>query len=375
MRRLLLVCLSLLLAGRAWTHDLSHSLVLLDFRPDGVGAELVLPLSELEKASGLPVSAAPEEAVSRFSPALKQYVLDHVQAVAPDGRAWSVAVAGMRVAAQQLQPDLLVDLRMQPPAGAPLRRFVLHDSAICQEVRSHAALVSVRNDWNSGTFAGQSKLLGSTQFGATALPVDRTHGSFWQGFGAVLALGMRHIAGGFDHLLFLFVLLLPAPLLVGQGRWGPYRGLRGSVAQLLKIVTAFTVGHSLTLLIGGLGWVRLPGRPVEILIALSILVSAVHAFRPWFAGKEPWVAGGFGLVHGLAFSGGIAGIGFTPWYLAMTILGFNLGVELMQIVVVLLLVPPLILLSRGESYAPWRMLGAGAAGAVALGWIVARVVA
>ena len=184
---------------------------------------------------------------------------------------------------------------------------------------------------------------------------------------------MQHIAGGLDHLLFLFVLLLPAPLLPAGKRWGAFRGLRGSFGQLLKIVTAFTLGHSLTLLIGGLGWLRLPQKPVEILIAVSILVSAIHAIRPIFAGKEPWVAGGFGLVHGLAFSTSIAQFGFSTWSLLMTILGFNLGIELMQLAIVLLVVPTLILLSRSGRYAPVRLAGATLAALAALTWIGARV--
>jgi hypothetical protein len=76
-------------------------------------------------------------------------------------------------------------------------------------------------------------------------------------------------------------------------RWHNVGGLKRSLVQLLKIVSAFTVGHSLTLLVGALGWVQLPGQAVETLIAASILVSAIHAIRPWFAGHEVFIAAGF----------------------------------------------------------------------------------
>jgi HupE / UreJ protein len=93
----------------------------------------------------------------------------------------------------------------------------------------------------------------------------------------------------------------------------------------LRIVTAFTLGHSLTLLAGALGWLRLPGQPVEILIAVSILVSAAHAQRPLFPGREAQVAAGFGLVHilvhGLAFTGTLAGLHLSAGPLALSILG------------------------------------------------------
>jgi HupE / UreJ protein len=105
------------------------------------------------------------------------------------------------------------------------------------------------------------------------------------GFGSMFRLGMRHIAEGTDHLLFLLALLLPAPLLVFGSGWAGFAGLRHSFAQILKVVTAFTVGHSITLALAGLGLVLVPTSPVEVLIAVSILVSAVHALRPLFPGR------------------------------------------------------------------------------------------
>ena len=192
----------------------------------------------------------------------------------------------------------------------------------------------------------------------------------------MLTLGLQHIAEGTDHLLFLLVLLLPAPLLVGpERRWGHFGGLRYSLLRLLKIVTAFTVGHSLTLALGGLGWVRWPSQPIEVLIAVSILVSAIHAIRPIFPGREPLIAASFGLIHGLAFAGTIAEYGFSPWYLGLSILGFNLGIELMQLAVVAVIIPWLILLSRTRFYTPVRLVGAVFGGTAALAWIGERTFA
>ncbi len=105
------------------------------------------------------------------------------------------------------------------------------------------------------------------------------------------------------------------------------------------MVTAFTIGHSITLIGGAFfGW-ALPSRPVEVLIAISILVSAIHACRPLFPGREAWVAGGFGLVHGLAFATLIGRFGLEPLQKAQSILGFNLGIELVQLGVVLAILP------------------------------------
>ena len=363
----------------ATAHQMPSSAVILDFSHVAVSAELILPLQELELGFKQPLLEHPEQVLPKYGPALKDYLLAHVHPVAPDGRPWSVEVGDMTVKMSEQPFDLVVRLDMRPPAGAPVRRFKLNYDVIAHEVISHKAFVFIRNDWDEARFqpAGHvpatPEAVGLIRYLVYSVDINRTDGSFWRGFGSVVAQGGRHIAEGLDHLLFLFALLLPAPLLSAGRRWGAFRGLKGSFVQLLKIVTAFTIGHSLTLLIGGMGWLRLPQQPVEVLIAVSILVSAIHAIRPIFAGKEAWVAGGFGLVHGLAFSTTIAQFGFSTWSLVVTILGFNLGIELMQIAVVVVVVPLLILSSRSRKYTPVRLTGAALAGAAALFWIGVRV--
>ena len=167
---------------------------------------------------------------------------------------------------------------------------------------------------------------------------------------SMFRLGMRHIAEGTDHLLFLLALLLPAPLLAVGGRWAGSAGVRPSLLRILKVVTAFTVGHSLTLALAAMGVVKVPGRPIEVLIAVSILVSAVNAMRPVFAGREAVVAGFFGLIHGLAFASTLSVLGLGRWERLLSILGFNLGIEAMQLMVVAAVLPSLLLLSRSRGY-------------------------
>ena len=357
-----------------------QSLVLLDFLRDGVAAELTLPMNELELAFQQPLMAEPEQVLARHDAALRRYLAAHIQPVAPDGRAWSVEVRDLHFkpaekSGEASMPDIIAHVFLRPPEGAPLRQFTLNYSVTCHEVMSHIALVSVRHDWHTATFAHQPQVLGAIQFTVTSVKVDRTSGSAWQGFRSVLALGMKHIAEGTDHLLFLLVLLLPAPLVVAGKKWGAFGGWRRSLGQLVKIVSAFTLGHSLTLFVGALGWLRLPSQPVEILIGVSILVSAIHAMRPMFAGREMWIASGFGLIHGLAFATLIAGYGFSPWHLGATILAFNLGIEFMQLFVVAATIPWLILLARTRWYPPLRVAGAAFAAIASLGWIGERALA
>ena len=149
--------------------------------------------------------------------------------------------------------------------------------------------------------------------------------------------------------------------------------MRACLLKIGTIVTAFTVGHSVTLAAGAINAVHVPSRPIETLIAVSILVSAAHALRPLFPGREAVIAGCFGLVHGMAFATALAELGLGRWDRVASIFGFNLGIECMQLVVVAIALPPLILLSRTRLYAPVRSAGALFAGAAATAWIAQRL--
>ncbi len=116
-----------------------------------------------------------------------------------------------------------------------------------------------------------------------------------------------------------------------------------------------------------LGAVNVPSRPVEVLIALSILVSALHAFRPIFPGKEAFIAAFFGLIHGLAFAATLDRLGLEHWEQVAGILAFNLGIEAMQMLVVAAILPSLMLLSRTPAYPIFRIGGVTVAGAACLG--------
>lgn len=193
------------------------------------------------------------------------------------------------------------------------------------------------------------------------------------GFASIYRLGMRHIAEGTDHLLFLLALLLPAPLIATARRWSKPSSIRDSVAGILKLVTAFTIGHSITLALAGFGLVHVPARPVEVLIAISILVSALHALRPLFPGREAQLAGFFGLVHGLAFAATITDLGLGAWERAASVLAFNLGIETMQLLVVAAVMPSLLLLRGTRMYSLFRVGGALFAAAAATGWVIERI--
>lgn len=364
-------------------HQQPTTLVVLDVSPNNVAMNLHVPLSELELAFGHDVARTPETSLEKWQAQFEAYLLTHIQVTTAKDQQWAVEVGEMKVEkAEQTQggsfQEVTVDLTLTPPAGVSTRKFTLNYDLIMHQVVSHKALVSIRSDWESGqTEAAQGKIgvihVNTETTKIDPFEINLEKGSWWEGFKGMIGLGMQHIKEGTDHLLFLLVLLLPAPLLANGSQWGAFGGSKYSVTRLLKIVTAFTIGHSVTLLAGAAGWLRLPQQPVEIVVAFSILISAVHAIRPLFSGKEMYVAAGFGLVHGLAFATVLSNLNLGAGALALSILGFNLGIELMQLFVIAITVPWLILLSLTPVYKRVRIIIAILAAIAALGWILERV--
>jgi hypothetical protein len=353
-------------------HPLPGSLVLLDFGQTSVQARLELPLDQLELAYGKSLSVDPAAAVAREHEALAAYLAAHVRPQTPDGRGWLLRTESLTVQRSANGPELSALMRWIPPDGAPLRRLHLEYDVISHEVVAHQVLITARNDWQRGVFGTAPEPLATLHWGYRALDIDRPQAPWWAAWVGLLRLGAQHIATGTDHLLFLLVLLLPAPLRATRGRWAEPIGLRPTLRHVLIVVSAFTLGHSLTLAAGALHWLRLPGSPVECLIALSILVSAVHATRPLMAGREAWIAAGFGLVHGLAFAETLAELGLDGNALVMAVLGFNLGIEAMQLLVVACVLPWLLWLAPRPIYRPLRLSLAALAGLAALAWLGER---
>lgn len=330
--------------------------ILLDFHGATAFAELQLPLERLQTALRMPLS---QQSIEVERARIAKYLGDHFSASLGDGRRFQIeAIDSPHLANIDGAPYVVARFRLMPPSGSNADLFDLHCDALLDRIPSQAILVSTHMDWRTSTFANDPQLLGVLRDADRDVRVDRTKGNWWSGFGSVFRLGVRHIADGADHLLFLLTLLLPAPLIVAYARWKGYSGIRRCLLQIGKVVTAFTLGHSITLAAGAMDLVHVPTRPIETLIAGSILVSAAHALRPVFPGREAVIAGCFGLVHGLAFATTLAGLGLGRWERVASIFGFNLGIEAMQLIVVAAALPALILLSRTRLYSSVRTAGA-----------------
>jgi hypothetical protein len=199
-----------------------------------------------------------------------------------------------------------------------------------------------------------------------------TSGAFAQ-LALYLHEGVWHIWLGYDHILFLVSLLLPAVLVRREGAWLPSASFRASFVDVAKVVTAFTLAHSITLSLAALGFVALPSRWVESAIALSVVLAALNNVFPVVANGRWLAAFGFGLLHGFGFAGALQDLGLPSGSLALSLAGFNLGVEAGQLAIVLAFLPLAYAIRATTAYRR-VVLAAGsiAIAAVAAVWLAER---
>jgi len=198
--------------------------------------------------------------------------------------------------------------------------------------------------------------------------------SRWRTFSQFLVNGVEHIWVGYDHILFLISLLLPS-VLVRRGReWLPVPRLRDALLGVLAVVTAFTVSHSITLTLAAIGIIGLPSRLVESGIALSVLLAALNTVFPLVSRSVWLLAFGFGFVHGLGFANVLADLGLPSGALALALASFNIGVEIGQLSIVLLVVPVIYLLRTRRFYRPWILVGGSCViASIATAWLISRM--
>jgi hydrogenase/urease accessory protein HupE len=370
-------------SNEIFAHPSPNSAVLLTVHSDGIDVELQLPISELQLIFGQDFIGKPKEIIPKYNEQLRTYILKHFRPTSLDNRAWNVILKDFSIEpSQQLDDkfyqDLSVHLQIIPPTGASTRAFNLNYDVIIHQVATHSIIVSIRQDWESGISAEEPSQIGVMSWDVVnnelhPFKVNLQQGSIWQGFKNMVTLGISHIWEGTDHILFILTLLLPSMLLAQKKRWAEFMGAKNSLTNLLKIITAFTIGHSLTLLLGSVHWINLPTKPIEIFIAITILISALHAYRPIYPKKEVLIAGVFGLIHGLAFAETLTNLQLSTQQMFLSILGFNIGIEMMQIFIILLVFPILILLNKTRYYTQIRQIGAIIMMILAFAWMVERI--
>lgn len=367
-RRLIgaLVVSLIFVSVHAWGHQANDSWISFSLTNGTVVGQWDLSVSDLDTALGLDDNddgTVSDEELAAHQDAILQFVLPHLK-VQTDGVERHVRVTGRKM--ESHLNGVYV--------GLP---FVLED----QNGTPEALQVSCNlfYDLNpkflnrvSVEFNGQQRTINliaeaPTQTFEFSKP-DVAHQFF-----VFVREGVWHIWSGFDHILFLLALLLPSVLWRRENSWQPVGEFRRALINVLKVVTAFTVAHSITLSLATLGLVHLPSRLTESCIAASVVIAAANNIYPLFTKREWMVAFGFGLIHGFGFASGLSDMGITRANLAVTVLAFNLGVEAGQLAIVSAFLPIAYALRASWVY-PRIVLAGGSCAIVLVAavWLVER---
>jgi hypothetical protein len=341
-------------SGSASAHLGSSKYLEVAIHRGGASVEVAIESVDAAMELGLGEDAEPST-VLRESDRIGRWLAEGIS-IERDGRRCRAEAGAVRRATRDARAFLELAIEYTCERG---ERLVLRDETVFADDPQHEAFVSVRH---GGETSAEILRRGRQE---TVLTTPKSTGEV---FLLYLGEGGLHFITGYDHMLFLLALLLAAGLVAKS------EGTRAAAKDVAIIVTAFTIGHSVTLAAAALEWIVLPSQPVEVAIALSIVAAAaINLVRPKARRGASLVALAFGLVHGFGFSSVLGEQGLPTGLEIVALLAFNLGIELAQLAVVGILIWPLTRLARSDRYETFVLKGGSVAIAlVAFYWAVER---
>lgn len=365
MIRILLLLTALLWSPVSQAHKASDSYLNLEVKGERIEGRWDIALRDLELAVGVDGDGDGQltwdEVRSRHA-AIAAYALTHLKLTAGG------ADCPLRVTRQLVDDHTdgaYTVLVLAGACAAPVDTLTVGYTLLADLDPQHRGLLALRHGG-----ATTSAILGPDNARPALRVADAGR---WRQFGEYVVQGVWHIWIGIDHILFLLSLLLPAVLLYRERKWVGRTGFREAGMDVVRVVTAFTLAHSLTLSLAALGVLALPSRLVESAIAASVIVAALNNLRPLYQRGRVLFAFGFGLLHGFGFASVLADLGLPQDALLVSLVGFNVGVELGQLAIVAVFLPLAYRLRNGLFYRRVVMVGGSVAIAlVAAVWLLER---
>ncbi|WP_422105253.1 HupE/UreJ family protein [Winogradskyella sp.] len=246
----------------------------------------------------------------------------------------------------------------------------------------HVNLLGIEYNWKSGLINNEELIALDFTSRNYSKTLSLTDGSLWTGFMTMIRQGIWHIWIGLDHILFIIALILPAVVRRRKSdddhtskiyNWYPVEKFKPAFLYIVKIITFFTIAHTITLSLASLEIIKLPSRFVESIIALSIGLAAYHNIKPIFKGRDWVIAFVFGLFHGFGFASVLGDLGFNGEHLTLSLLGFNIGVEIGQVAIIAAIFPILYLLRKLKLYPKFLVYLSLILIIISLYWVVERV--
>ena len=363
--RVVLVMALLLLSAPAWAHKPSDSYLSLTVQDARIEGQWDIALRDLDAAIGLDVDddgAITWGEVRAKHSEIAAYALSRLTLVS-DGTACIPRTLEQLI--EHHTDGAYSVLRFRADCARPIARIHADYRLLFDVDAQHKGLLRLTQEGQTVTAIfsldspTQEFTLGDRSLWRESLPFVRE--------------GVWHIWLGFDHVLFLIALLLPAVLVRIEGRWDAVADFSSVWWNVVSIVTAFTVAHSLTLSLATLGMVRLPSRLVESVIAASVVVAALANLYPRMTRRRWLVAFGFGLIHGFGFAAVLSDLGLSHTSLVLSLVSFNVGVEIGQLAMVAAFLPLAYFLRHTWTYQRVVVVtGSLTIASVALLWLLER---
>jgi hypothetical protein len=348
-----------LTAGIAGAHAVGESYVWITAEQDHFSGRVEINVDDLRQHLGVDV---PESGDERME-VLKQHreqVLEYLREnfwIKAEGVELPIEYGAVGLLDIPKEKSVYAQYFYRTLPGEPHSVVTIRNSILVETSYTHRSLVCIEQNKRTGEeFWGEFALL---VFGShnPVQSLDFADIPTLMGGKQFIWQGVLHIWIGIDHILFIITLLLPAVLVETDGQWAPVAKFRSAFWNIIKIVTVFTLSHSITLSLAALGVVRIPSRIVESTIALSIVLVAILAMNPRWRSHTGQVIFGFGLFHGLGFASVMSELPFRMLNLVKLLMGFNIGVELGQIAIVACVFPILYALRKSPYYVPVVLRG------------------
>lgn len=359
----------------AVAHDIGQSYIFLRVFDDRIDVRVEITAADLDRVLGLSLYADEQLTREEASPhldAILSYVAQHLQLRAAN-RDLALRFERHEVLDLDFADFLLLNYTIKDLEAIPDEIDVTF-GVVLDVDRDHINMLVIEHNWKTATFNNEANVSLVFTPPDRRQTLDLSSSSVLTGFWGLIKLGVWHIWIGLDHILFLLALILPSVLFLESKRWMPVANFRPAFMNIVAIVTFFTLAHSVTLSLAALDVVNLPSRLVESIIAGSIAVAALHNIYPRMEVREWMIAFAFGLFHGFGFASVMGDIGLGQDYMVLSLLGFNLGVEIGQIAIIAVIFPVLYLVRTRRWYRPVVLrLGSVLLIAVASVWLVERV--
>jgi len=248
----------------------------------------------------------------------------------------------------------------------------------------HKGMLIVEYNWKAGIVDNEAMFSNVYSGDNTQQTLSLKDASIMKGFIALVKLGIWHIWIGLDHILFILALILPSvvrrkesdiplSLSTAHDSWMPVERFKPAFMYIVKIITFFTIAHSITLALASLQIINMPSWFVESIIALSIALAAFHNIKPIVKSKEWIIAFAFGLFHGFGFASVLGEKGLGGDYMVLSLLGFNVGVELGQLLIICMIFPVLYVIRKLKLYPAIIKYGSILLIFISIYWFIERV--